>query len=239
MQQGSIIQGIVLYTKPLVRGTTYLEVLSEERGKVRAVARLEKHVRASSIVGRRVECENTSRMHAEMPFFLITHVCEEASFLSILDAPLPLLVWKSALDVCRLSPESEECKEVVQKLLCVRDSAVNHARGNIWIEAYLSLELCVLRTMGFGLSICECTVTKSRTGLSFISPRTGAAVVQKVGKPYAQRLLKYPEAFSKMAHRAAVLSDQEFFEALTVIGFFLQKYSRRALVREQMMLWKM
>lgn len=239
MLQGSVVQGIVLFKKNLVRGTTYLEILSKEYGKVKGVVRLDKKDGARHIVGKDVVCENTSRQQADVPFLVVHSVCDEASFLPIMNAPLPLLVLQSALDVCRLAPESESCDDVVEKLEDVRTGALAHAVHDVWKAAYIALELCVLRVMGFGMSINECVVTKSQEGLAFISPNTGASVVEKVGRPYAQRLLAYPGAFAKILKKATLsLSDKEFFEALSVVGFFLHKHSRRYLMREQMMLWQ-
>lgn len=240
MLQGSVIQGVVLFKSNLVRGTTYLEILSKQYGKVKGIVRLDKKDAMRHIVGKTVVCENTSRQQADMPFFSVQHVCDKESFLPIMNAPLPLLVWQSALDVCRLSPESEGCRDVVEKLEDVRAGALSHAVHDVWKAAYIALELCILRVMGFGMRIHECAVTKSQDDLTFISPKTGASVVEKVGRPYARRLLAYPSAFAKILRKSTFsLSDKEFFDALSVVGFFLQKHSRRYLMREQMMLWKM
>ena len=236
MRQGSVVHGVVLYQQALVSGSTYLELLSCDEGKVKAIIRLKKKENRC-LLGKSIDCEYTARQSQQVPFCVLQNVCEQHSYAALLHHPLPSLAWRAALDICRLISENEASSEVYKRLLCLRD-AVMLCEENPWKSAYLSLELCILREVGYGMRIDQCAVTHKTEALRFISPKTGAAVTEEVGLPYAKRLLHYPEAFLKMRQSfLCPLSMEEFFDALGVLGFFLQKYIKRSLVREQIMLW--
>jgi DNA repair protein RecO (recombination protein O) len=89
-----------------------------------------------------------------------------------------------------------------------------------WQRAYLKFELEVLSTLGFGLTLDFCAVKKTTENLSYVSPKTGHAVCEKVGQPYADRLLKLP---------AFLLDDQtpykaeDLRQAFHLTGYFLRR----------------
>lgn len=238
LKQGSGICGVVIFQKMLLRGAVYCEILTPDMGRVKGVMRRPKSTQPACLVGRDVVCENTARMHASLPLLAVTEVCDRFSFLPLLSAPLPLLMWRSALDVCRLAPEQEPCVGLMERLRVVRAAAVEYGRHDVWKSAYIALEMAVLSVMGFGMSVHECAVTKRTEKLRFISPNTGAAVVDDVGRPYAHKLLVYPAIFARMRDSIVhACSDQEFFEALSVVGFFLKKHTQKRLLREHLVVW--
>ncbi|MFG1464841.1 DNA repair protein RecO [Xanthobacter sp. DSM 24535] len=53
-------------------------------------------------------------------------------------------------------------------------------------------ELAMLAELGFGLDLAVCAATGGRNDLVFVSPRTGRAVSESAGAPYAERLLALP-----------------------------------------------
>jgi len=61
-----------------------------------------------------------------------------------------------------------------------------------WPLAYLQWELALLEAMGFGLDLSRCAVTGVRSGLRYVSPRTGRAVSAEGAGARADRLLALP-----------------------------------------------
>ncbi|MCY4413395.1 MAG: DNA repair protein RecO C-terminal domain-containing protein [Alphaproteobacteria bacterium] len=240
MQQGAVVAGIVLYQKALMRGTSYIEMLSEDEGALKGVVSLDKKKLSisGSIEGRFCRGERTSRMYRDLPFWDISDV-GDGLYAELLHAPMPLLIWKSALDVMRVIREPASPKEIYNILLRVREDARQSADSLYWRASYVALELYVLQSLGFGLNIHSCAVTNEKENLFYISPKTGAAVVEKVGAPYADKLLPYPDLFAKIIRKnVCSASDSEFFQALDVTGFFLKRYVKRSLVREQIFVWR-
>jgi DNA repair protein RecO (recombination protein O) len=90
-----------------------------------------------------------------------------------------------------------------------------------WQRTYLKFELELLSTLGFGLTLDFCSVTKTTEKLVYVSPKTGHAVCEEVGRPYADRLLKLPPF---------LLNDQRPYEtedlrqAFHLTGYFLHRH---------------
>ena len=89
-----------------------------------------------------------------------------------------------------------------------------------WQCHYLNLELLLLAQLGFKLDLSKCAVTGSKENLRFISPKTGRAVSQEIGNPYAKKLLPFPQIF----HMQNNYSSHDFQLGLKVTGYFLNKY---------------
>lgn len=70
---------------------------------------------------------------------------------------------------------------------------------------YIKLELDLLTEAGYGLKLDSCVVTGNRDNLCYVSPKSGQAVSEEVGKPYADKLLPLPR-FLQAGHIAT--SDQ-------------------------------
>lgn len=90
-----------------------------------------------------------------------------------------------------------------------------------WQRYYLEFELELLSTLGFGLTLDFCAATRTKENLIYVSPKTGHAVCEEAGKPYADRLLKLPNF---MLDKNSVYTDKDFAEALHLTGFFLYRF---------------
>ncbi len=88
-----------------------------------------------------------------------------------------------------------------------------------WPLHYLHWELALLEVMGFGLDLSACAVTGARTGLRFVSPKSGRAVSEQGAGDWAGRLLPLPACLAGDA--AANLS--ELIDGLTTTGYFLEQ----------------
>ena len=62
----------------------------------------------------------------------------------------------------------------------------------VWPALYVRWELALLQELGFGLDLTACAATGTPHELAFVSPKSGRAVSQDAGQPYADRLLVLP-----------------------------------------------
>lgn len=85
--------------------------------------------------------------------------------------------------------------------------------GAPWADAYLRWEMLLLEELGFGLALDRCAVTDARTGLAYVSPRTGHAVTAAAAGAWAPRLLPLPGLLGGQGGGMA--------EALALTGHFL------------------
>ena len=65
------------------------------------------------------------------------------------------------------------------------------------IMKYCILETKLLEAAGYGLSLKKCAVKQTNENLYYISPKSGSAVSQEIGKPYHSNLFILPEIFKR------------------------------------------
>jgi len=111
----------------------------------------------------------------------------------LLGEPLPAaaIAWSCALTAATL-PEGTPYPAIHTALGAVLDAveAAPAARG--WAVALVRYELLLLAELGFGLDLSECAVTAARTGLVYVSPRTGRAVSAAGALGHEHKLLALP-----------------------------------------------
>lgn len=101
------------------------------------------------------------------------------------------------------------------------DALLQRLEGDAaWGAAYVRWEVDLLAELGFGLDLSRCAVTGAEEGLVWVSPRTGRAVSEAAGAPYAGRLLRLP---------AFVLADgpaapADLADGLRLSGHFLEAH---------------
>lgn len=99
--------------------------------------------------------------------------------------------------------------------------------GGGWAPAYVRWEVDLLAELGFGLDLTRCAVTGTTEGLRWVSPRTGRAVSELAGRPYAGRLLPLPGFL--IAGEPASVTD--VLDGLKLAGHFLDGHVFAALGR--------
>lgn len=87
--------------------------------------------------------------------------------------------------------------------------------GHDWSMSYLLWEIALLDDLGFGIDLTECAATGARTGLAYISPKTGRAVSAEGAGEWASRLLPLPSLLGGTGNGG--LAD-----ALAITGHFLR-----------------
>ncbi len=97
---------------------------------------------------------------------------------------------------------------------------LNQLKGEGWHPHYVTLELKLLKELGFALTLQECVVTKAKVGLAYVSPKTGCAVTTEVGLPHKDKLLKLPAFLVRQENP----SPSDIQMGLDLTGYFLKKH---------------
>jgi DNA repair protein RecO (recombination protein O) len=151
----------------------------------------------------------------------ITFEVKNSPLAHIYDKKIEIMMLSSITKcIAKMLPEKEPCSKLFTKTLefiCNLKTSTTHEL----ILSYIKLELIeLISAIGFGLDLNKCAVTGKRDNLSFISPRTGAAVIHEVGLPYQDRLFTYPDYllndFSEVSNRQLLLGLEMSF-------YFLKK----------------
>lgn len=223
----SEVSGIIVARADMLRGSVRLKVFTQSEGPVVGCVRRDKStgfMEGSYVVGQCVRNGALPLWEIEQnddPFFLLIHEDRNR-----------LLVWKTALELCGLLCERESAIETYTALLRVKCGM--RESNDLWMKEYLQFELSFLYNLGYGLSLTQCAVTKQKKGLAYISPNTGCAVTEPVGRPYANKLLPYAKAFHVLAEDGGVVSAEDFLEALSVLSFFIKKCVKKAPIRSDL-----
>ncbi|MDE2514994.1 MAG: DNA repair protein RecO [Rhodospirillales bacterium] len=85
---------------------------------------------------------------------------------------------------------------------------------------YVRLEAALLGELGYGLALDACALTGARTGLAFVSPRSGRAVTADAAGQWAGRLLRLP---GFLAGGNAMPGPADWRDGLALTGHFLAR----------------
>jgi len=119
----------------------------------------------------------------------------------------------------RLLPERDSHARLHDAFAIILDSLDTPAEAG---ALYVRFELAILEDLGFGLDLSACAATGVRSGLIYVSPKTGRAVSADAGAPWADRLLDLP-AF--LVDRTIACTDAERLgQALRLTGYFLGRH---------------
>lgn len=90
---------------------------------------------------------------------------------------------------------------------------------NVLVE-YCRWELQLLKELGFGLSLEKCIVTRETSNLTYVSPKSGAAVSLNAGMAYKNQLLKLPKF---LIEESSICQMEDIIQGLTLTGYFLEQ----------------
>ena len=119
----------------------------------------------------------------------------------------------------RLLPERDPHPHLFESLNVILDHLSDPSDGG---ELYIRFELAVLDDLGYGLNLSECAATGTRQNLTFVSPKSGRAVCQEAGLPWADKMLALPMFLTEGAQKAATLESLD--QAFKLTGFFLLRH---------------
>jgi len=134
-----------------------------------------------------------------------------------MDNPLTLAMLAAACAVAEgVLPEREPHPRVFEALVGL---VANLPRGAGMLTDLVRWEALLLSDLGYGLDLAQCAVTGERTGLAYVSPRTGRAVTAEASGLWKHRLLPLP-GFLAGANAAA---PADWRDGLRLTGHFLER----------------
>lgn len=216
--------GIVLSARRHGENAAVVSLLTEHHGRHAGLVHGARGRRARGLY----QPGNTlaARWQARLADHLGRYTCElvRARTAVLLDDP-PRLAALAA--VCALAdatlPERHPYPQVYGSALHLLDTLETDAR---WAETVVRWELALLAELGFGLDLSACASTGRAEELAYVSPRSGRAVSQEAGAPYAEKLLPLPPflAHPDQSAPAAAVPAADVVTGLRLTGWFLEKH---------------
>jgi DNA repair protein RecO (recombination protein O) len=171
-------------------------------------------------IGNRLSVHWRARLSEQLGTFQVE--METAFAARLIDDPDRLAALSAAVAVIDATlPEREPHADVFADLADFIEALADGSMD--WAMLHVRWELKLLADLGFGLNLSRCAVSGAKTGLAFVSPKTGRAVTREAAGPYAERLLKLP-AFLLEGAGPASPTRTELRDALRLTGHFLMEH---------------
>lgn len=211
-------EGVILHTQSLGERKQVVSLFTQEHGRCAGVFHLNQKNKGWVQCGSLVKARWAARLENHMGSWNLELLQPNSAFL--LDFPGPLAALLSAASLCQLAlPERHAYPHLYEEFqLFLKDLL-----SPTWAKSYIFFELNLLEELGYGLDLSSCAVTGVAEELVAVSPRTGRAVCKGVAEPYGDKLLPLPAFICEEGHKNTA-EDKEILDALTLSGYFLERY---------------
>lgn len=211
-------EGILLSVRRHGEATALIEVFSALHGRHAGAVRGGASRKMAAVLQPGAQLDLTWRARLDDQLGSFTVELTRARAANVLGARLSLGALNAVCALCRFAlPERMAYPGLYAQTLALLDALGDPG----WLRAYAHWELALLEATGFGLDLEQCAVTGARTGLAYVSPRTGRAVTHEGAGAYAARLLPLPAA---LRDPGAPFSPTDLRAALQLSGHFLHHW---------------
>ena len=101
----------------------------------------------------------------------------------------------------------------------------NFEHAEIAASLMIRFELVLLEELGFGLDLETCASTGQIHDLTYISPKSGRAVSQSAGEPWADKMLVLPAFLNKHEEGWGIVPQaDQISQGFQLSSFFLQRH---------------
>ncbi|EJF75217.1 DNA repair protein RecO [Bartonella alsatica] len=212
-------QAIILGTRQYGETSVILEIMTRQHGRYMGIVKGGRSRRMAALLqpGNFVEAEWWARLDEHLGLLRLEALDFHAARLILL--PEALYALQLIAFHLRLLPERDPHPSLYDIL---------HLFMQSFDERFVNAELLVrfemrfLEELGFGLDLSRCAVTGSLEKLCYVSPKSGRAVCEEVGRPWKEKLLILPQFLVQRTTRPVDFSDVINGFALT--GFFLMRH---------------
>lgn len=211
-------EGLVLGCRKHGETSVILEVMTRRHGRTLGLVRggRSRIQQPTLQPGNRIALVWRARLEDHLGMITVEPVSMRAA--SLMETPSGVLGIQLIAAHLRLLPEREAMPGVFDAV----DAMVAHLPEALdAAELMVRFEIALLKELGFGLDLSTCAMTGVREGLAYVSPKTGRAVTQEAGQPWAAKLLALP-AFLRAG--ANMRPDAEMLaSAFALTGHFLTR----------------
>ncbi len=212
-------EAIILGVKRHGETSVIAEVMTRARGRHLGLVRGGRSRAMQPVLqpGNLVDVTWRARLDEHLGDFRIEPVRQRAA--QLMESAVALYGVQTMAALLRLLPERDPHPHLYEALDIILDHLDDPAGAG---ELFIRFELAVLNDLGFGLDLTECAATGRRDGLTYVSPKSGRAVTQEAGAPYADRMLKLPGFLAP--ERQPASAPEELEDAFRLTGFFLHRH---------------
>jgi DNA repair protein RecO (recombination protein O) len=210
-------EGIVLSVRPHGETAAIAELLTRDHGRHLGLVHggRSRRLRPALQLGNVVRAVWRARLPEHLGVMSVEPLAYHAA--QAMEDRLALLGLSSACSLARLLPERDPHSEVYDGLARLMAAL---GRRDAWPPMLVEWELALIGELGFGLDLSACAATGARTGLRYVSPKSGRAVSAEAGEPYRDKLLPLPPF---IAEGTEPPSRAEICDGLRLTGYFLEK----------------
>lgn len=205
-------KAIILGVKNLGERSYVVSLLTQENGRYLGVYKGKKPPQIADIVSARWQ----ARLNEQLGTFYLEHLKSTAA--PFLDDWARLCALKSLCEILNVClPERQKYENVYHHMLLF----FNKLNKETYVKDYILFELFLLSELGFALDLTSCAGGGDKNNLTYVSPKTGHAVSQEMGRPYHDKLLPLPAFFIK----EVAPSFDDLKNGLNLTGYFLTKHA--------------
>ncbi len=221
-------EGALIAVRRHGESSAIIEVFTETQGRHAGIVRGGAGRRMSPILqpGAQLSVEWRARLSEHLGTFRVEPLRSRAAEVMADRRALAAMTALCA-QLSAYLPEREAHEELYHQTLALLDQL---SAGGGWEADYARWELALLAELGFGLDLSSCASTGVVDDLRWVSPKSGRAVSEAAGAPYAERLFTLPRFLSDPGAEA---SERDVADALTLTGFFLSTRVAPAIGRQR------
>lgn len=212
-----IDEGIVIGVRRHGESNAVVELMTQARGRHLGLVRGGLSRRQAPFLqpGNKVRAVWRARVSEQLGAFSIEPLEERAGGLMAAAHGVFGVTYMAAL--LHLLPERDPYPGLYKVLDAILDAFADPMAAG---ELLARFELALLGELGFGLELERCAATGGNNNLVFVSPRTGRAVSEDAGAPYAELLLPLP---SFLVGSIIPPSVPDLEDAFRLTGYFLAR----------------
>lgn len=211
-------EGIILATRRHGETSAILEVMTRAHGRHLGLVRGGRSRKQQPMLqpGNRVELLWRARLDEHLGTFQAEAVEHNAA--RLFETAHAVFGLQTLAAHLRLLPERDPHDGLYEALGLVIEHLDDPLAAG---ELVVRFELMLLDELGFGLDLAECAATGRRTELAYVSPKSGRAVSDEAGRPWADKLLPLPSFLSVGAAKRADFAGLE--DAFRLTGYFFAR----------------
>ena len=194
-----------------------LEVMTRERGRHLGLVRGGRSRRMAALlqVGNTLSVTWRARLDEHLGLFQVDG--ETLRGAQLMEQPVALIAVQLCATHLRLLPERDPHARLHDMLSLILD---HHDEPHTVAALVARFEVLLLEELGFGLDLSKCAGSGTRTGLIYVSPKSGCAVSAEAGAPYKAKLLTLPPF---LVGSMDDVTAKQIVDAFQLTGFFLER----------------